>query len=101
MTDEEKIEFLATKAMRWRKIRTHFPEWNPLASLSDAWMVVEKAVEMSPHNPEIINAIAELGVYGMVAHYGYIFNMPEAKAARAICDAAIEAVKGGKNEESD
>ena len=65
MTDQEKIEFLATRVMGWyRPSRqsdvgfgywsktnetggetTMCCNWNPLLSISDAWMVVEKMRE--------------------------------------------------------
>jgi len=49
MTQEEKIELLATKVMGWKLdenklnwLRKGEGNWNPYASIADAWMIVEK-----------------------------------------------------------
>ena len=62
MTDQEKIELLATKVMGWHKAKLmgEYPwywcdsgghgkcsvsSWNPLTNIADAWMIVEKMQE--------------------------------------------------------
>ena len=114
MTDQEKIEFLAEKVMGWHKHWSHpdypadwvdkesghaaYADWNPLLSISDAWMVVEKI------NSRLLWFHIECanGVEWSAKVFTARFDGEECKhvasaetAPLAICNAAISAV-GGK-----
>jgi hypothetical protein len=100
MTDQEKVELLATKVMGWIPKTDYFVgdkridcfltdegkriaayQWNPLQNIVDAWMIVEKFRAMRDTNYEAYRAFYE--------------HVPESIYAitpKAICNAALKVV---------
>ena len=101
MTDQEKIEYLAEKVLGWKVdfigeniivVDGNTSMWNPLASISDAWMVVNVMDERGRY-PEVSRQVAvALGEdYWLCCFKNPVVEASGDTAPLAICNAAIKA----------
>jgi hypothetical protein len=116
MTDREKVRILAEGVMGWSvfdhsewmrfwpkepgaKCRMYDPEggtgnWNPLESIADAWMVVEKLSTTEPNGFCIYRAATnEVPERRWLAEFAGCEVWSDT-APRAICEAALKASEG-------
>jgi len=82
MTDREKaiVELAAKRVMGWKKVKGY---WNPLESLDDAWMLVEKVWEKYGDKKDNMRLVFTCAA---------VYEQPAQKVACAITLSALETV---------
>lgn len=111
MTEQQIVETLGTKVMRWRRktIERYFQHWhiwvddkglemaginfwNPLQNIADAWIIAEKlyigVLPQSSGSPEDMRFLAVFETHP----YDRNIEVYAKTAQEAICKAALEAV---------
>ncbi len=105
MTDDQIVEAVATEVMGWHKEYTtqrrwhwvdsggrwHLKEWNPLAHIADAWMVVEHVTAMLTPLPGHELQFPPATRFAFIWDVQNVWAMDAKEASRAICLAALRA----------